>query len=215
MVEIKIMIPDKILFLDLDGTIIDASARLYHLHQDILKNMGFITPYSLEEYLALKRKRTPERVIISFIKESELRDSYLQQRKNQMEDWVYLMKDELFPWSRIVLEQLRQHNILILCTRRKNADLLRRQLQHLGLGDVFHDCIVSVDAKAEKIKAHPQFKKEKSTIIGDTEDDIETGKLLGIKTIAVLSGYRNKEFLLKYQPDLIIGSIKELVASEI
>lgn len=209
------MIQHQILFIDLDGTILDASSRLYQIHQETLKSLGINTLYSREEYLALKRTRTPEEKIISFIPESQKRDFYLQQQEKHMEDWAYLEKDILFPWSKAALEQLRKQNRIILCTRRKNAEFLLRQLQHFGLKELFHDTIISFDKKAEKIKRHPSFVKEKAVIIGDTEADIETGKLLGIKTVAVLSGYRNKEFLLKYQPDLIIENIQELVETRI
>lgn len=208
------MIRGYIIFIDLDGTIIDASLRLYHLHEDILKLSGFMTPYSREEYLALKRKKTPEREIISFIPK-HYQDFYLQQRGKYMEDWAYLEQDILFSWSKAALEQLRRHNTLILCTRRKKADFLVRQLQHLGLNDLFHDCIISFDQKEEMIKRHPLFLPQKAVIIGDTEADIETGKLLGIKTVAVLSGYRSKEFLENYHPDLIIENIGELIDKEI
>lgn len=207
------MMRDKILFIDLDGTIIDASLRLYHLHQDILKQSGFTTPYSREEYLALKRKKTPEREIISFIPK-HYQDFYLQQREKYMEYWEHLAKDILFPWSKEALEQLQRHNTLILCTRRKKTGFLLRQLQHLGIDDLFHDYVVSFGQKAEMIERHPLFLPQKAVIIGDTEAEIETGKLLGIKTVAVLSGYRNKEFLESYHPDLIVENIGELIESE-
>lgn len=198
------------LFIDLDGTIIDASARLYRLHQDMVQKVGFTTPHSREEYIALKQIPIPEEEIISFITEPTQRNFYLQQRERNIEAWNYLALDVLFPWAKEALELLKKHNTLILCTRRRNEKQVLKQLHHLGINNLFHDSIISPEQKKEKIETHPQFVKKRSIIIGDTEEDIETGKKVGIKTIAVLSGYRNKEFLQKYEPDLIVENIKEL-----
>ena len=41
--------------------------------------------------------------------------------------------------------------------------------------------------------------------------DIETGKVLGIKTIAVASGMRNEEFLRKLKPDFVMKDISEVL----
>ncbi|HLD80248.1 MAG TPA: HAD family hydrolase [Candidatus Nanoarchaeia archaeon] len=204
------MIRNKILFIDFDGTIIDVSARLYSLHQDVLRKLELTTPYSKEEYLTLKRKRIPEAEVIAFIAESKEKEFYLQQREKKIEEWEYLAKDSLFPWSKTVLEQLQQHNTLILCTRRKNADLVFQQLQHLGIKDLFQDVIISSD-KAGKMKEHPQYSPGKAMIIGDTEADIDTGKLLNIKTIAVASGMRSAEFLQTSKPDFLLNNLSEIL----
>ncbi|MBK8521169.1 MAG: HAD hydrolase-like protein [Chitinophagaceae bacterium] len=45
--------------------------------------------------------------------------------------------------------------------------------------------------------------------VGDTGKDVQTGKSLGIKTAAVLSGFLNKEKLREYEPDIIIDTILE------
>lgn len=52
--------------------------------------------------------------------------------------------------------------------------------------------------------------KRKTIIIGDTKNDIQAGQAAGIYTCAVSYGFRNKEELLKYNPDFMIDSIDEL-----
>jgi len=47
-------------------------------------------------------------------------------------------------------------------------------------------------------------------MVGDTEADIGAGKLTGLRTAAVLSGIRNREFLLQAQPDSLLNDIREL-----
>jgi phosphoglycolate phosphatase len=51
---------------------------------------------------------------------------------------------------------------------------------------------------------------EECWIIGDTGKDIETGKQLNIKTVAVLSGFLNKKSLTEYNPDKIVDSVLQL-----
>ena len=49
--------------------------------------------------------------------------------------------------------------------------------------------------------------KSEDWFIGDTGKDIETGKILGINTAAVLSGFLNKNCLIEYNPDIIIENV--------
>ena len=46
--------------------------------------------------------------------------------------------------------------------------------------------------------------------VGDTGIDINTAKLINIKSIAVLSGFRNKSILEQYNPDYIENDIKTI-----
>jgi len=59
------------------------------------------------------------------------------------------------------------------------------------------------------LKKYGKFSKN-SIIVGDTETDILMGKHLVIKTIAVSSGMRNRKFLKKYKPDILIKDFSEI-----
>src|SRR2546421_346944 len=47
--------------------------------------------------------------------------------------------------------------------------------------------------------------------VGDTGIDIRTGKQLGVRTVAVLSGFRSEEALVAYEPDYVINDVRELL----
>jgi phosphoglycolate phosphatase-like HAD superfamily hydrolase len=47
-------------------------------------------------------------------------------------------------------------------------------------------------------------------VIGDTEADIEAGKEVGVRTVAVLSGIRDEEHLRAAGPDFLLNDIREL-----
>ena len=50
----------------------------------------------------------------------------------------------------------------------------------------------------------------KDWIIGDTGNDIDTGKKIGVQTCAVLSGFMSRSSLIGYSPDLMIEDFTSL-----
>jgi len=47
-------------------------------------------------------------------------------------------------------------------------------------------------------------------MIGDTGKDVATARELGMISIAVLSGFLNKQSLLKYKPDHLFDLVTEI-----
>ncbi|MEW6535908.1 MAG: HAD family hydrolase [Candidatus Auribacterota bacterium] len=47
--------------------------------------------------------------------------------------------------------------------------------------------------------------------VGDMEHDIITGKLAGVRTIALTTGYRTKEMLEPLEPDHILDNLRDIV----
>jgi pyrophosphatase PpaX len=84
------------------------------------------------------------------------------------------------------------------------------EIERYGLSDIFpsHKVIGDSDNKADSILSLKL--NGSSAIVGDTHVDIEAGKKLGMKTIAVLSDYQSKNKLMYYCPDCILNSIREL-----
>ncbi len=54
-----------------------------------------------------------------------------------------------------------------------------------------------------------EFKKENIYVIGDTPFDIESGKILGVKTIAVATGSHTFEELIKNKADFTFESLED------
>jgi phosphoglycolate phosphatase-like HAD superfamily hydrolase len=61
--------------------------------------------------------------------------------------------------------------------------------------------------KAEKI--YREVSKKDIFIVGDTPLDIECGKVNGVKTIAIATGYYSEKDLLKYKPDYVFRNFLE------
>jgi phosphoglycolate phosphatase len=87
------------------------------------------------------------------------------------------------------------------------------QITRFGWQSIFNHIFVT-EQKKEKIKLILEKKnlniQTSDIFIGDTGKDILTGKALGIKTVAVLSGFLNEKSLKKYNPDCIIKNINQL-----
>ncbi len=137
-----------------------------------------------------------------------------QKRLNNIESLEYLRYDKLFDGVLDTMLYLkRKKHRLILTTLRKLKEELYIELDALKILEIFDEILVPDDnvcTKEDMIIEDKFFTVNNSIIVGDTEVDIKTGKRLGIKTVAVLSGLRTKELLLEENPDYIVDDINDL-----
>jgi len=82
----------------------------------------------------------------------------------------------------------------------------------LDLFDFFYTAkkVFGKDRTISKIIKDMKLEKSKVYFVGDEVRDIEAGKKVGIKTIAVSWGYNTKDALDKEHPDHLIDSPLEL-----
>ena len=199
------------IFFDLDGTIIDSKMRLFLLFNFLVPN----SKYSYDEYWNLKQNKISHKEILkNYYGYSENQFMTFQEKwMNEIEKDNWLQFDKPIIGAKNTLISLTKKYSLFLVTARQSKLTLIRQLQELGLFNIFKMILVT-EQKIEKydlIINNVEVSKE-DWIIGDTGKDIETGKKLGINTIAVLSGFLNKERLDAYKPDHILNNIIELDA---
>ena len=92
----------------------------------------------------------------------------------------------------------------------------------LGIVDYFTDVLSSGEdiqprwmIKYNLIGGYLAHERDPSyTLISDTESDIKAGNALGLRTIAVLNGIRNKALLMMSNPDLICNTVTDLLKYE-
>ena len=94
------------------------------------------------------------------------------------------------------LERLRIRNYIyyILANPSKEASLLKRNKL----------------VKLKNFISSRKYKNYETTIIGDSPEEIEIGKSLGLKTIAITGGYYSISRLSKSKPDYLIKNLDEL-----
>ena len=196
------------IFFDLDGTLIDSKDRLYEL-------FIFLTgiKISFDDYWLLKRDMVSnEDILTRFLFTKDQIKSFSADWLDKIEHPEYLNKDQKFTFTQGVLETLQEKKYeLYLITSRQSKAQVVMQLVRLDLIKYFKNLLIT-EQKFEKdhLITHLNIKLSKNDfMVGDTGMDILTGKKLGIKTVAVLTGFRNKKHLLSYFPDYIYNDILE------
>ncbi len=204
-----------VLFFDLDGPLLDVSPRYVRLHRALLAEAAM----GAELYWERKRAASPEESILQELGAGERSADYLRRRLELIETPEYLIHDRPWPWARATLASLSASRPLVLVTARSCRPLLLAQLGRLGLAPFFHEVLstpagLRVDEqKAALIRDYLVRRGEAPSghwMIGDTEADVGAGRLTGQRTVAVLSGIRNRELLRQAKPDFLLDDIRDL-----
>jgi phosphoglycolate phosphatase len=197
------------IFFDLDGTLVDARNRLYLLFQHLVTGSKF----SFDEYWNLKRDKISHKEILQnqFSYSSEEIRNFERTWLQKIETTEWLACDQPFPGVTEFLIKLKEEHTIFVVTARQFEVVAKQQLAGYGWSEIFERVLVT-GQRQEKYSLIDDAVKTSDVdwFVGDTGKDIQTGKKLGMKTAAVLSGFMNRERLVEYSPDIIVGSILEL-----
>ncbi|MGJ0457041.1 HAD hydrolase-like protein [Aliarcobacter cryaerophilus] len=204
----------KNIYFDFDGTLIDCRTRLYNLFIELVPESNF----TFDEYWEIKRKRIDQKKLLigTFNYSEEEVKKFKIKWLNKVEEVERLKSDTPFQFSKIILKDLHEKYNLFVVTNRQSKQLVIEQIKSYCWSSFFQKILVTeqLQTKEELIKSNCQVSSE-DYFIGDTGEDILTGKSLGIKTIAVASGFLNNEILKEYEPDIILNGIEELYENNI
>lgn len=194
------------LIFDFDGTLINSKMRLYRLFQKLAPAVKI----TYEEYWNLKKSKHSNQDILtqhSVIEPVEI-DRFHSNWMKLIESEEFLALDEPFPGLDSSLNTLQKHAKLHLCTSRQLREPAIAQLERIKLDHYFDQILIThqTSTKEDLIRKHIPYLSHNDWIIGDTGKDIQTGKVLGIRTCAVLSGFMSSAALIDYKPDIILES---------
>lgn len=199
------------IFFDLDGTLLDSRQRLFTLFCDLTEQ----NILDFDQYWDMKRSMVDHRTILSEnLKYSDSKILKFQSDwLNQIEEIRYLDMDIPFTFTKNVLEKLTENNQLFVVTARQKRNGVDHQLSNLNLESYFQDILVT---EGQKSKTQLIFDacgnlSENDIVVGDTGLDVLTAKELKCRSVAVLSGFRNRNILSSYNPDYIGENIKSLI----
>lgn len=212
----KTLSPNSPIFFDLDGVLLDVSERYFRVYCDIMKTFGRQT-VDKTTYWDLKRDQQPLSLLLAIGGNRHIsEEAYRAQWLHNIELPEYLEYDTVIPGALEQLKRLQQYRRLILVTMRQRRDYLEEQLDRLCLSSFFVALLSAALTRAEgwetrrHLISESGLLSEDALIVGDTEIDIRTGKSLGLTTVAVLSGIRNRKRLAHEHPDLIVEDINAL-----
>ena len=196
---------ETIICFDLDGPILDVSARYYQLYADYVKMQDAI-PLPKRVYWSWKRQKISEDIILRKTGLDDKTLAYLSFRKEHIESPHYLDYDRIWPGIFDMLKKISSRYRVLLVTFRVQSKELMNQLVALDLTSFFDNVLTRVakgdsltrgQLKANLILSAQQGKPFKGLIVGDTETEIIAGKLLNLNTVAVSFGIRVAKHLKK------------------
>lgn len=216
---------------DFDGPIMDLSDRYYHVYQLCLDRVKLpnqsIRVLTKTEFWTYKRARISEQQVgIESGLTPAQSEIFKQIRDRSAHQLQYLSLDRVVPGAITALEKIQAEGIeLIVMTLRRNSELNAAfERYHLDrffapehrycLADDYQKQGDILDKTQLMAQALAELAPEPNTwMIGDTETDIIAAQTHGITVIGVLSGIRDLDRLLQYQPDYILPDLAGAVKS--
>jgi phosphoglycolate phosphatase-like HAD superfamily hydrolase len=201
----------KPLLIDLDGTILDVSARHHAVYRELMSEWGYV-PLPRGEYWERRREGNSTPALLDgSISEAE-RALFAGQWLERIESPESLRLDALFEGAVEALEQLVRDWDLILVTLRRERCNLLQQLDELRIAQLFRQVISCGDSVTQRKADLPGLERvrEGGYVIGDTEADIEFASDTGRRLVCVANGTRNREYLSGHGARVIVGSIAEV-----
>lgn len=199
------------LYLDLDGTLIDVRRRHYLAYAHALNKLG-IAPLSEGDYWARRRRGAASPELIGDVQDA-CRRRFLDRWMELVESPAYLRLDTLVPGAKETLASLAACHDLVLVTLRRDRASLMEQLRELGLFEFFsavHSPSDAVYSKVELMNLASEKVAHDAVVVGDSETDVHTAEELGLVSVCVSGGVRNRRYLEALGPTYVIPSITRL-----
>ena len=203
--------------LDMDGTIIDSGPGIMRCINHTLAHYG--------------RKKAPIEVLKKCVG-PPLSDTF-KNRFGFPEDMVMeaiqvyraeynaggIFECELYPGIRECIRDLFDSGYDVVVTSSKYDVACRRIVEHFDIDKYFYDVVgSSMDAKRETktevleafFELHPDKKKERTILVGDTRYDAEGAANAGIRFLGVSYGYGTRESMEAYDNIGIVDSAEKI-----
>lgn len=194
------------IFFDLDGTILDASDRLYRLFCDLIPECKF----SKEEYWQLKRNKVNHKIILEkYFPECDF-EKFNSKWLKLVETDKYLAMDSVYDGVYELLEKMRKKDEVYLLTARQSKEKLFKELKRFNLEKYFDEIFVTENKKTKKNLLDGLDLDFDDIFISDMGKDVQTAQSAGIRSAAVTYGFMCREKIKEYEPTYICDSIEEI-----
>lgn len=164
------------IFIDLDGTLLDIWERFYKVFCELTGAEGI----TLEQYKKSKKCFLRDEKLAE-IYGYRLPEDYFVKKAVMLEDKNFLESDKLY-FPKELIKELEQKEVVIL-TKRRNFSNLEWELKKLEVSIPF--VMVNQETKCQWIRK--KYRNETCIVIGDSNMDLETGRLENVRN--VMAGY--------------------------
>lgn len=199
---------------DLDGTLVDASERMYRLFCELVPEHSL----TKDAYWQYKRNKVNHKALLEQKYPTQDFGKFEKRWMSLIESDKYIQMDSLYHDTTKVLSQLKQKkDFLILLTARQSKKMLLNELADLEILKYF-DLILTTENKFSKKEVlvsnsekYPEVLEKENVFISDMGSDIRLGNELEYYTIAITHGFMSCERLKEYNPKKIINELSELL----
>ncbi|MCF0128819.1 MAG: HAD family hydrolase [Pseudobutyrivibrio sp.] len=189
---------------DLDGTLIDSTARHHVLMKKLLTEKGLVDGFDARGFMDFKAKGNPG---ISYLTkvlglEEAVAKEVLAAWGKAIETEEYIRLDVLYEDAVPFLEKCLEsgHEVYYLSAR-QDSELLVKELKILGIYDYAKEVIV-VDPACAGEKKQQAVRKlldtgishEDILMVGDSENEWKTAQAVGVQAIILNRGFRNGNY---------------------
>lgn len=201
---------------DVDGTLINSIGAVVECVKQTVRDMG--GEVTDETVLMSSFGKGLMATLKPWVPEEKL-DAAMEQYMRNFHHFVR-SRIELSPGVTELLELLKKRGVVMgIVTGNKKVEM-EGIFQQLSLESYFGAVVCADSIPFQKPSPEPVLEclrllnrpVEGAIFVGDSEHDIRSGRLAGVKTIAVKGGSSPEERLLAAQPDFVVESMEELLS---
>jgi phosphoglycolate phosphatase-like HAD superfamily hydrolase len=215
----------RLLLFDIDGTLIHSGGAGVHALKSTLAERFNIADDLQDIEIA---GMTDSGIVVSILKKHKIPvtnenvSAFLDSYVHFLSLELPRREGKLLPGVLKLLEKLKSRSHLVLALLTGNVSRgAQLKLEHYGVWHFFEFGAFADDhqdrnrlglfARARAKEKHGrEFSAAEIDVIGDTPRDIDCGKAIGARTVAVATGTWNREQLAKYGPDFLIDDLSDV-----
>ncbi|MCX7951116.1 MAG: pyrophosphatase PpaX [Clostridiales bacterium] len=204
----------KAVLFDLDGTILDTNQLIITSYKYTIKKH---LDRDLEDAEIVKYFGEPLRLTLERYDKEKVEEMYQTYVKYNEENHDSMIK--AMDYAKETLEEIKRRGLKIGTVTSKRKHMAERGLKYFDLYDMMDVIIAMEDTTIHKPNAEPileacrriDVSPNEVLFVGDSHYDIQCGKNAGSKTCLVKYTLLDFNEIIKYEPDYIIDSLKDLV----
>ena len=200
----KNIIHTETIYIDFDGTIVDVYERYFGILQSYI-NRSSSKKMHFNSFIKLKKSGLKDHEIVSKLLgiEDFNIENYMKFKLNHIESLNWLSTDKLIGnFEQFVSKCHGMDYKISLLTQRRNQTNLHIQLEKLNIYNLFDTIIVVNPKDGQNVKY--EFLREKAhsksgaIVIGDSNEEIKAGNILGLRTFHVQTGLHDSSGISDY-----------------